>query len=290
MGNRAVLYIVATPIGNLGDLSGRAVEALRDVDLVVCEDTRFAKKVLSHLGIRKPTRSLFAHNERAKADQVLGELFGGKSLAYLTDAGTPLISDPGAYLVRRARKEGIDIIPIPGPSAVTCALQAAGFGADRFLFVGFLPRKGTDRKRAMSEISRFGGPVVIFEAANRLFKTLDDLMDALGEDARLFLAREMTKLHEEYVAGTLGELRSRIEARSEIRGEVTLVVFVEPKREGVMNERLVRRRARRLRGYGLSVRQASEVIRDETGWSKSEVYKEILRVYQANDVEGEDGD
>lgn len=281
MSEKPVLYIVATPIGNLGDITLRAIEIIKKVELIACEDTRVAKKILNHLGVHKELLSLFEHNEHERAERVLRELKSGKSVAYLTDAGTPLISDPGAYLVRRAKEEGINVIPVPGPSAITCALQVCGFSVDKFLFVGFLPRKGKERKEAISKICGFLGAVVIFESPKRILQTLDDLIAALGADTRAFFAREMTKLHEEYLLGSLGDIKSQLATRSEIKGEITFVVFVEKKLEEGIDRLSLRERADKLFRCGLSIKEAVCVLSGELNLPRSEVYKEILKVYKA---------
>lgn len=280
MSANPVLYIVATPIGDLGDLTLRAIEVIKSVELVACEDTRVVRKILNHLGVRKLLLSLFEYNEREKSERVLNELKSGKSVAYLTDAGTPLISDPGSYLVKRAREEGINVIPVPGASAITCALQASGFSADKFLFAGFLPRKGKERKQALEEISNHSGAVVIFESPRRVLQTLDDLIAALDADAQVFFAREMTKLHEEYLFGSLFEIKSQLAMRNQIKGEVTLVVFVEKKSEQEIDCLSLHERAGKLFSCGLSVKEAACVLSGELGLPRSEVYKEILKVYK----------
>lgn len=280
MGKNSTLYIVTTPIGNLGDLTARAVDIIKSVDLIACEDTRVVRKILSYLGVSKPMLSLYKCSEHKRAERVLSELKGGKSVAYLSDAGTPLVSDPGSHLVKRAHEEGIKVIPVPGPSAVVCALQASGFNADRFIFAGFLPRRGEERMRAIDEISRFSGAVVIFESPKRVVQTIDDLIAVLGSDTPAFLAREMTKIHEEYLFGALNYIRSQLGARGKIRGEVTLVIFIKPKAKKDTGYLPVRERASKLIRYGLSVKQAACVISDEMDISRSEAYKEVLKVYE----------
>jgi 16S rRNA (cytidine1402-2'-O)-methyltransferase len=218
------LFVVATPIGNLADLSPRAAEVLRTVGAVAAEDTRRTKKLFAHMGVRAPRLlSLPAFDERARVEAILARLRGGESVALCTDAGTPGVSDPGAALVAAASAEGIGVVPVPGPSAALAALAASGFPADRFVFAGFLPRKGRGRAEALEWLARSGATAVVYEAGNRAAGTLRDLARALGDRSAL-MARELTKLHEELLRGPLGALADALDARGEVKGEVTLVV------------------------------------------------------------------
>ncbi len=216
------LHVVATPIGNLGDLSERAAEVLRAVDLVVAEDTRRTRTLLAHVGAHPADLwSLPAFDEEGRVARVVERLTGGASVALVTDAGTPGVSDPGTRLVAAAWDAGARVVPVPGPSAALTALSASGIPADRFLFAGFLPRKGGSR--AATRAGRAGLPatLVLFEAGNRAGETLSDLEESLG-DRQAALARELTKLHEEILRGRLSEIRARL--GGEARGEVTIVV------------------------------------------------------------------
>ena len=216
------LYVVATPIGNLGDLSPRAAEVLRSATAVVAEDTRRTRQLFAHLGAEPPPLlSLPAFDERGRLAPLVGRLAAGESLALCTDAGTPGVSDPGQRLVEAAWELGARVVPIPGPSAALAALSASGLPSDRFLVAGFLPRKGGGRARALASMARLPATLVLFEAGNRAAATLADLRQALG-DRRAVLARELTKLHEEIARGRLSELRVRFQG--DLRGEVTLVV------------------------------------------------------------------
>jgi 16S rRNA (cytidine1402-2'-O)-methyltransferase len=216
------LYVVATPIGNLGDLSPRAADVLRNADAVVAEDTRRTRKLYAHLGAAPPPLlSLPAFDERGRLGPILERLRAGETLALCTDAGTPGVSDPGQRLVDAAWEAGARVVPVPGPSAALAALSASGLPADRFLVTGFLPRKGGSRAAALAELARTSATLVIFEAGNRAGDTLSDLLAALG-DRRAALARELTKLHEEVARGRLSELARRFAGAA--RGEVTLVV------------------------------------------------------------------
>ncbi len=218
------LYVVATPIGNLGDLSPRAAEVLRAVGAVAAEDTRRTLKLFAHLGVAAPALlSLPAFDERGRIEPVLERLRSGGDVALCTDAGTPGVSDPGAALVDAAWRAGVRVVPVPGPSAAPAALAASGFPADRFVFAGFLPRKGGGRTEALAWLGRAGCTAVLYEAGNRSAETLRDLARALGDRPAL-LARELTKLHEELLRAPLSRIAEELERRGEVKGEVTIVV------------------------------------------------------------------
>ncbi len=219
---RGTLYVVATPIGNLGDLSPRAAEVLRQVDAVAAEDTRRTARLYAHLGAAAPAMvSLPAFDERGRLDAVRARLEAGQAVALCTDAGTPGVSDPGAALVAAAWEAGARVVPVPGPSAALTALSASGLPADRFFFAGFLPRKGGGRAEQLAFLAGLPATLVLYEAGNRTAATLADLAEALG-DRPAAVARELTKLHEELARGTLSALADRF--AGEVRGEVTIVV------------------------------------------------------------------
>lgn len=216
------LYIVATPIGNLEDVTLRALRILKEVDLIACEDTRQTAKLLRRYGIPTPTISFHEHNERERTPHLIQRLKEGQSVALVSDAGTPVLSDPGLVLIDRALAEGIPIVPIPGPSALTTALMAAGLPMERFLFVGFLPATRSQRITMLKMLRDFPYPLVLFEAPHRLRHTLEDLCEAWG-NRPVVLAREMTKIHEEFLRTTLEDLRRQMASR-DVRGEIVLVV------------------------------------------------------------------
>jgi len=221
-GTRGTLYVVATPIGNLGDLSPRAAEVLRSVQAVVAEDTRRTRQLFAHLGVAPPPLlSLPAFDEPARVPALVERLAAGQDLALCTDAGTPGVSDPGQRLVAAAWEAGARVVPVPGPSAALAALAASGLPSDRFLVTGFLPRKGASRAAALGELAAARATLVLFEAGNRVAGTLSELAVVLG-DRPAAVARELTKLHEEILRGSLRELAARV--GDEVRGEVTLVV------------------------------------------------------------------
>ncbi len=220
------LSVVATPIGNLGDLSARAIEVLRTADLVLAEDTRHTGRLLAHIGSTVPQRSLHEHNERARVDEVLTLLKGGAHVALVTDAGTPLVSDPGLAVVRACADAGMTVVPIPGASAVLAALVASGLASDRVAFDGFLPRRGGARSARLEELADEPRTVVLFLSPHRADEDLADLAAACGEERPAALCRELTKLHEEVRRGTLAELRDSV--ADGVRGELTLVIAGAP--------------------------------------------------------------
>ena len=284
------LYVVATPIGNLGDLSPRAAEVLRTVRVVAAEDTRRTRKLYSHLGVPAPALlSLPAFEERSRLAAVVERLRAGEDVALCTDAGTPGLSDPGAALVAAAWEARARVSPVPGPSAALAALAASGFPGDRFLFAGFLPRKGVGREEGLAWVARCRFTTVLYEAPNRAVKTLRDLARVLG-DRPVLLAREITKLHEELLRGRLGQLAEAMEKRGEVKGEVTLVVAPpgpsgpagspEPVEEPLDAE--LRRRL--AAGEGPSA-LARDVAR-RRGLKRSEVYDAVRGLREEPDPEG----
>jgi 16S rRNA (cytidine1402-2'-O)-methyltransferase len=217
------LYVVATPLGNLGDLTLRAGEVLRQVPVVAAEDTRHTRGLLTHLGASPQLLSFHAHSDARRVEVLLDILRDGRDVALVSDAGTPVVSDPGAELITAVREAGLRIVPIPGPSAVATALSAAGLGGDRYLFLGFVPRKGSERTRLLARAVQEEWPVVFFEAPPRLTALLRDLAAAAGAGRRAVVTRELTKLHEDIRGGTLAELEAHYEA-TEPRGELTVVL------------------------------------------------------------------
>lgn len=215
------LFVIATPIGNLGDLTPRAVETLKQVSLIAAEDTRHSGTLLKTFDIQTPMLSYHHHNRRQREDRLLVAL-GVGDVALISDAGTPGIADPGREIVSAARAAGHTVVPIPGASSVVAAVSASGLVEGPFVFLGFLTRKGEDRRAELARAAATGWPVIVFESPVRLVETLSDMRDALGDRAAV-VARELTKLHEEFVAGSLGELHDRF-SRREVRGEIVIVV------------------------------------------------------------------
>ncbi|WP_440996885.1 16S rRNA (cytidine(1402)-2'-O)-methyltransferase [Arhodomonas sp. SL1] len=219
------LYVVATPIGNLGDITGRAVETLGAVARIAAEDTRHTARLLSHLGIRRPLISLHEHNEPARIERIAAALAAGEDVALVSDAGTPLISDPGFRLVRTLRERGYPVVPIPGPSSIIAALSVAGLPSDRFVYEGFLPAKATARRRRLEALAAETRTLVLLEAAHRIEYALADLAAVFGAERECCLARELTKRFETVRLGTLGELAAWVaDDPEQRRGELVLVV------------------------------------------------------------------
>ncbi len=264
------LYVVSTPIGNMGDFSFRAVEVLKSVDVVLAEDTRHSRHLLDRYEITTPLASYHEHNEAKMTPQIVARLGGGESFALVSDAGTPLLSDPGSRLVKAASDAGITVTPIPGASALLAALVASGLDVDRFTFFGFLTRTGGDRRSALDEITNTKHTVVVYESPNRLATTLGELEQRGNGDRPAAVAREMTKQFEEVRRGTVSELRAYYEDRTP-RGEIVLVIGGAP--EQAVSEALVRERVRALRASGLSARDAAASVAEELGVSKNVAYK-----------------
>jgi 16S rRNA (cytidine1402-2'-O)-methyltransferase len=267
------LYVVATPLGNLQDLSARAVEVLRRVPVVAAEDTRHSRPLLTHLGAAPQLLSFHAHSDERRVASLLEILAGGRDVALISDAGTPAISDPGAELVAAARAAGFRVVPIPGPSAVATALSASGLPGDRYLFLGFLPRKGAERARLLARAVGEEWSVVFFEAPGRVADLLDDLRALAGDGRRVTLGRELTKLHEEFLSGTLGEMAGYYTG-TEPRGEFTVVLegtgqpAAAPDRSAEA-EAL----ARRLLAEGVSRREAAQQVAAELGLARNAAYR-----------------
>ena len=219
------LYIVATPIGNLGDMVPRAVETLQSVSVIACEDTRHSKKLLDHFSIDKPCVAYHDHADKKSSYQLLKRLAAGEDIALISDAGTPLISDPGYRLVAEARQQGVKVIPIPGACAAIAALSVAGLPTDKFKFIGFLPAKSSQRKNSLAELKSLNETMVCYEAPHRILDTVADMVEILGADRPAFMAREVSKTFETYLHGSLSELHEVICGDSnQQRGEIVLVI------------------------------------------------------------------
>ncbi len=271
------LRVVATPIGNLGDISARARQALESADAVVAEDTRHTMALLSALGISRPLVSLHAHNETQRVPQVLARLAAGETLVLVSDAGTPLLSDPGYELVRAAADAGIPIEAIPGPCAITTALASAALPVSRFCFEGFLPARERERRAELARLASEPRTIVFFEAPHRIAAMLADLAAAFGADRRASVARELTKAHETVYRGTLGELARRAaEEENFRRGELTVVVQGVPAEAQAVDEALLRR-AVQLLVKELPPGRAAAVAAQLTGASRSAAYALALQ-------------
>ncbi len=271
----ATLYVVATPLGHLGDLTTRAAEVLRAADVVAAEDTRRSRTLLEHLGASPRVVSFHAHSDAGRTEELLGLLAEGRSVALVTDAGTPGVSDPGPALVAAVRAAGYAVVPIPGPSAAAVALSAAGLPADRFLFLGFLPRKGADRRELLARAAREPWSIVFYEAPGRLVALLRDLAEVAGEARHAVVARELTKLHEEFRPGTLAELAAWYEAHDP-RGEITLVMAGAPAAPPVMDAESLAAEARRLLGEGLSRKDVVRRLTESSGLPRNDIYRLVV--------------
>jgi 16S rRNA (cytidine1402-2'-O)-methyltransferase len=276
----AILYVVATPIGNPADLSPRALETLRAADLIACEDTRRTGALLAAHSIRKPLLSYFEHNEERRIPEIIARLTAGARVALVTDAGTPAISDPGFRLVRAAHRAALRVVAVPGPSAVAAALSIAGIPTDRFVFEGFLPTRAGARHRTLEALGMERRTIVVYEAARRLAETLQQMATVLGADREAAVIREMTKTYEETAHGTLGELAARYAEQAAL-GEVTVVVAgasgdkPETGHGGIEVEMLVE--------AGLSLKDASALIARIEGRSRREIYQQALRARARRD-------
>lgn len=270
-----ILYIVATPIGNLEDMTYRAVRILSEVDQIAAEDTRHSLKLLNHFNITKPLTSYFDHNQQFKGERILNALRQGRSVALISDAGTPCISDPGYQLVRDAVAEGIQVIPIPGACAAVAALSGSGLPSDCFTFAGFPPARQGKRRTFLADLAGRPGTLILYEAPHRLEATLRDISEVLGE-RHIVVARELTKIYEEFMRGTASEIMAAV-ALGKIRGEVVILVgpgeAVEQPRESLETVLVGL-----LRDGGLSVKDAARKAAEITGISRNEAYAEALRL------------
>jgi 16S rRNA (cytidine1402-2'-O)-methyltransferase len=276
------LYIVATPIGNLEDITMRALRVLRSVDRIACEDTRQTRKLLDRYSITTPTISSHEHNEAQRSRQLMEELKGGARIAVVSDAGTPGISDPGMVLAAAAIAEGVPVYPIPGASAALTALVASGLNTERFLFAGFLPPKSGARRTALEELAGTGAApatLVFYEAPHRIVETLADVEAVWGPGCRVVLGRELTKVHEEFLRGTVRDVREQLAARESIRGEMVLLLDAQPLAHGsaAASASVQDRVAELEKSEGLTEKDALKRMARERGVSKSELWRELQR-------------
>lgn len=271
------LFIVATPIGNLEDITHRALRVLREVDLIACEDTRHTRKLLNHFGIDKKTISYHEHNERERAVELCELIASGKSVALVSDAGTPLINDPGYRIVAAAIERGIRVIPVPGAVALIAALAASGLPTDEFFFGGFLPARANSRRARLEELRSVRATLAFYEAPHRILAALKDAAEVLG-NRRAVVARELTKLHEEFVRGTLNELVEQFSKVATPRGEMVLLISGEAVESSPANteqttpERLIER-VKGLEREGLNSKDALKSAARELGIKRAEAYR-----------------
>jgi 16S rRNA (cytidine1402-2'-O)-methyltransferase len=276
--SKGVLYVVATPIGNLEDITFRAVRVLGDVDLILAEDTRHTRPLLRHYGITTPVTAVHEHNEQARLEGLLARLEQGESLALVADAGTPLISDPGFPLVREAVAREFRVVPIPGPSALTCALSASGLPTDRFLFAGFPPRQSSARRQWLEALAGESATLILYESSHRILATLEDLVVVCGERRQAVVARELTKQFETLLRGELGELRERVVADTDQqRGEFVILVHGHTAQAddeaSVADAKIIQVLAEEL-----PIKQAARLAASITGGKRNAIYQRILRL------------
>jgi 16S rRNA (cytidine1402-2'-O)-methyltransferase len=287
------LYLVATPIGNLGDITLRALDVLRGVALIACEDTRQTQKLLNHFQIEKKTVSYHEHNEHSRASELVKNIKAGQAIALVTDAGTPAVSDPGTFLVREAIAAGVPVVPIPGANAAVSALIASGLPSAEFQFLGFLPEKAGARRSFLEKLAAtprdFAQTLIFYEAPHRILETLADIEQIWSPLLRAVLARELTKIHEEFVRGTVAEVRQNLTARDRIRGEITLLIEAPAGSRSLSgataatsaSERITDRIARLQAEAGpaakIDEKEALKRLARELGRAKSDLYRELQR-------------
>ncbi|HZJ45699.1 MAG TPA: 16S rRNA (cytidine(1402)-2'-O)-methyltransferase [Pyrinomonadaceae bacterium] len=270
------LYVVATPIGNLGDITYRAVQILNEVSLIACEDTRHTRKLLQHYGITTRTISYHEHNEQQRTNELLELIKNGSDVALVSDAGSPTVSDPGFRIIQAAAKNDLTVVPVPGPSALVAALTVAGLPTDEFLFVGFLPAKALARKNKLGQLRSVEATLIFYEAPHRLAATLNDAVAVLG-DRTAVVARELTKLHEQIKRGRLSELAEHYASVENPRGEIVLLIdrhVIEPARTATKSS--ISEVVQRLESEGMDHRLALKKAARELGLSRAEAYRQML--------------
>ena len=269
-----ILYIVATPIGNLQDITQRALDTFAQVDLIAAEDTRHSGLLLSHYGIKKPFFALYDHNEQEKAHILVEKLKQGSHIALISDAGTPLISDPGFHLVRQCREAGIRVVPLPGACAAITALCASGIASDRFCFEGFLPAKSKARKDKLENIAEEDRTLIFYESTHRILDTLEDMQSVLGEERYIVLAREITKTWETITGNTIKNLREwLLEDANRTKGEMVLIVEGKPKSDN--NDEISSQavKALELIAEELPLKKAAAIVAELYGYKKNALYQ-----------------
>ncbi|MEO6445642.1 MAG: 16S rRNA (cytidine(1402)-2'-O)-methyltransferase [Gemmatimonadaceae bacterium] len=269
-GATGALFIVSTPIGNLGDITFRAVETLRSVGVVLCEDTRHSRRLLDHYAVGTSSAALHEHNEARESPRLIQRMLSGESMALISDAGTPLLSDPGARLVAAAIEAGVRVVPVPGASALLSALVGAGLPADVFTYVGFLARKGKERAAQLAMLSALPHTSVVYEAPNRVADTLNDVAEVVGAERRAVVARELSKHFEEFRRGTVRELADYYQGQPP-RGEV--VIVLEGRAPEPLDEYALRVSARTLRAGGATTRDIVRALVEQHGASRNLAYR-----------------
>ena len=278
---RPALYVVGTPIGNLEDITVRALRVLKEVDLIACEDTRQTQKLLTHYAISTPKISYHEHNEITRSAELVKQMQEGASVALVTDAGMPGISDPGYRLITLAIRHHLPIVPIPGPSAFLVALVASGLSTDSFLFQGFLPAKRGERRAVLEQLKNSPATQMFYEAPHRISETLEDVVEILGTERHVVVAREVTKLHEEFLRAPAGEVLEMLRLRAAVKGEITLLIGKAEVRESGIEQPArvnVRQRIDQIMAeQKIDEKSALKKVARERGISKSEAYRELQR-------------
>lgn len=269
------LLVIGTPIGNLGDMSRRAVEAIRSCSRLLCEDTRHTRKLLSHFRISAKVESFHEHNEDQKAAEVIEAIAGGETIGLVSDAGMPVLSDPGFALVQAARERGITVEPIPGPVAAILALVASGIAPQPFTFYGFAPHRSGERREFYRSIAASTTTAIVYESPERVVDSLRDALQELG-DVAATVAREMTKVHEEFLHGTLSQIIATLEARKKIKGELTIVLAAASPLQAHVDPEAIRTEFRRLRDHGMRRNDALKLLAERYRIRKNELYRMLL--------------
>ena len=269
------LLIVGTPLGNLSDMSPRAIDALKSADLILCEDTRHTRKLLTHFGIDRPTDSYHEHNEDQKASALVDRIESGETLALVSDAGMPVVSDPGYRIVRIARERGVVVEPVPGPFAGVLALVASGIAPLPFTFLGFTPHRQGERLDFYRRAAELGHTVIIYESPERVVASLEDALEVLG-DTEVAVAREMTKMHEEIVSGTISEVLEVLRPRPRVHGEITVVLAATAHEAAEVSPDTIRAEFERLRESGMRRNDAVKAVAEKFGMRKNDVYRLLV--------------
>lgn len=271
----ARLLIVGTPLGNLQDMTPRAVAALKSADLILCEDTRHTRKLLNHFGIDRPTDSYHEHNEDEKAGALITRIEEGQTLALVSDAGMPVVSDPGYRIVRLARERGVEVEPIPGPFAGVLALVVSGIAPLPFTFLGFTPHRQSERLDFYRDAAALGHTTIVYESPERVVASLEDALSVLG-DTEVTVAREMTKMHEEFLRGRISEVAEQLRSRDRVYGEITIIFAAAVQEATDISPEVVRAEFERLRDSGMRRNDAVKAVAEKLGLRKNDVYKLLL--------------
>jgi len=272
-----VLYVVATPIGNREDITLRALNILREVDLIAAEDTRKSGNLLAHYQIKNRLISFHEHNEKKRTPELIGKLLDGMTIALVSNAGTPLVSDPGYRLIEAAIANNITVTPIPGVTAATAAMSVSGLPTDSFVFIGFAPKKKGKRLKFLAELALEPRPLIFYESPKRLLTLLEEIISCMG-DRPAVLAREMTKLHEEFLRGRLTEIKTSLQARTAIKGECTLLVAGDTEKKSIPGEQLTHEIRIALQSQSLKVSELARQLSKKHQLSRKHVYEEVLKI------------